>query len=192
MSTEADRHEAVPWLRTTGGFGMVVFLASDLMLFAPFFAAYFLLRGTTAEWPPTGVELEVARAAVATAVLVASSLTLVVADRAMAAQRRRTAGRWLLVTAALGAAFVANQLDEYAGLSFGVDSHPYGSTFWLLTGLHGLHVAVGVGALLLLFVRNARAVRLTAVEPFAAAVSAYWHVVDLVWLAVFSTIWLLR
>lgn len=192
MSLEVDRHEAVPWLRTTAGFGMVVFLASDLMLFAPFFAAYFLLRGTTADWPPPGVELDVARAAIATAVLILSSFTLVAADRALALGRRRIAGRYLLVTALLGAAFLVNQLDEYAGLGFSADAHPYGSAFWLLTGLHGLHVAAGVAAILLLFVRSARARDLVAVEPFAGSVSAYWHLVDIVWIGVFGTIWVIR
>lgn len=192
MSLDVDRHEAVPWLRTTAGFGMVVFLASDLMLFAPFFAAYFLLRGTTSEWPPAGVELDVVRAAAATVVLVVSSFTLVAADRALALGRRRVAGRYLLVSALLGAVFLVNQVDEYAGLEFDADSHPYGSTFWLLTGLHGAHVAAGVAAILLLFVRSVRARELVAVEPFAGAVSAYWHLVDIVWIGVFGTIWVIR
>ena len=192
MSLQVDREEAVPWLRTTAGFGMVVFLASDLMLFAPFFAAYFLLRGTTGEWPPAGVELDVTRAAVATVVLVASSFTLVAADRALALGRRRVAGRYLLLTVLLGTAFLVNQVDEYAGLEFGADSHPYGSTFWLLTGLHGAHVAGGVVAILLLFVRSVRARDLVAIEPFAGAVSAYWHLVDIVWIGVFGTIWVIR
>ena len=192
MSLEVDRHEAVPWLRTSAGFGMVVFLASDLMLFAPFFAAYFLLRGTTGEWPPADVHLDVWRAAAATLALVVSSVTLMAADRALALGRRRVAGRYLLVTALLGAAFLVNQIDEYAGLEFGADSHPYGSTFWVLTGLHGAHVAAGVGAILMLFVRSARARDLVAVEPFAGAVSAYWHLVDIVWIGVFGTIWIIR
>lgn len=192
MSLEVDRHEAVPWLRTTAGFGMVVFLASDLMLFAPFFAAYFLLRGTTGDWPPADVELDVWRALAATVVLVASSFSLMAADRALALGRRRIAGRYLLGTALLGLVFLVNQLDEYAGLEFSADSHPYGSTFWLLTGLHGAHVAAGVGALLMLFVRSVRARDLVAVEPFAGAVSAYWHLVDVVWIGVFATIWVIR
>jgi cytochrome c oxidase subunit III len=192
VSFEVDRHEAVPWLRTTAGFGMVVFLATDVMLFAPFFAAYFLLRGTTEEWPPAGVELDVARAAVATILLVMSSITLMAADRALALGRRRVAGRYLLVTALLGLVFLVNQLDEYAGLEFSADAHPYGSSFWLLTGLHGVHVAAGVGAILLLFVRSVRARELVAVEPFAGAVSAYWHLVDVVWIGVFGTIWVIR
>lgn len=172
---------------------MIVFLASDVMLFAPFFAAYFLLRANNQPWPPDDVHLDVPRAVLATVVLVASSFTLVASDRA--AERpggARAMRRWLLVTIALGALFVANQLLEYAELDFGADSHPYGSVYYLLTGLHGLHVTVGVAAMVLLFVRAARASSEHDVASWAGGVSLFWHLVDLIWLFVFATIWLLQ
>jgi cytochrome c oxidase subunit 3 len=183
---------AASWARTASGFGMVLFLASDLMLFAAFFAAYFVLRGSAVEWPPDDVELDVVRAVAATTALVASSFTLMVADRAMERDERRRAMRWVLVTIALGTAFLSNQVLEYTTIDFGVDSHPYGSVFWLLTGLHGAHVTAGIGALAMLFVRVARGRDRHAVAPFATSVSAYWHLVDVVWIGVFSTVWLLR
>ena len=98
--------------RSTAHFGVIVFLASDVMLFAPFFAAYFLLKANNPPWPPAGVELDVPRAALATLVLVASSFTLVASDRA----GERPGGgaamrRWLLVTIGLGAA-VPRQPDR--------------------------------------------------------------------------------
>ena len=141
--------------RSTAQFGVIVFLASDVMLFAPFFAAYFLLRATNEPWPPEGVELDVLRA---------------FARHARAGRRRRSPSspptgpgsapggeramrRWLLVTIALGAVFLANQILEYATLDFGADDHPYGSIYWLLTGLHGAHVTAGLAAMALLFVR---------------------------------------
>jgi cytochrome c oxidase subunit III len=200
MSTVAEAHGAPPareppagaWSRTAQGFGTIVFLASDLMLFAAFFSAYFVLRGSSARWPPGDVDLDVPRAAVATAVLVASSFTLLGADRALERGDRGRARRWLLVTIALGTAFLVNQVVEYAALEFGVDSHPYGSAFWLLTGLHGLHVTAGIAALSMLFVRVVRARNHRRVLPFATSVSAYWHLVDVVWVGVFSTIWLLQ
>ena len=145
-------------VRDTGPFGVIVFLASDVMLFAPFFAAYFLLRATNAPWPPDGVELDVPRAALATAVLLASSFTLYASDRAGEREGgRRAMRRWLLVTIGLGAVFLVNQIAEYATLDFGADDHPYGSVYWLLTGLHGAHVTVGLAAMGLLFVRAVRA-----------------------------------
>ena len=181
------------WLAgSTSRFGMVVFLASDIMLFAAFFSAYFVLRGGNDPWPPPGVELGVLRALLATIVLVSSSFTLIAADRAIAAGHSRTARRWVLGTVALGAAFAVNQLLEYRDLRFGIDDHPYGSAYWMLTGVHGAHVVAGLGALMLLFVRLVRARDLERVEPYAGGVSLYWHMVDAVWVAVFLTIWVVQ
>jgi cytochrome c oxidase subunit 3 len=181
------------WLAgSTSRYGTVVFLASDLMLFAAFFSAYYVLRGANDPWPPPGVDLHVVRALVATIVLVSSSFTLIAGDRALAAGRARSARRWVLVTVVLGAAFAVNQLFEYRDLSFQIDDHPYGSAYWMLTGVHGAHVLAGLGALLLLFVRLVRARDLERVEPYAGGVSLYWHMVDAVWVAVFVTIWVVR
>jgi cytochrome c oxidase subunit 3 len=178
---------------STAQFGVIVFLASDVMLFAPFFAAYFLLRSTTDRWPPAGVELAVGRTAVATAVLVASSFTMVASDHAgLRSDGRRAMRRWLLATIALGSIFLANQITEYATLDFRADDHPYGSIYWLLTGLHGAHVTAGLGALAILFVRSVRARSHESVGIWAQGVSLFWHLVDVIWLFVFSTIWLLQ
>lgn len=178
--------------RTTGQFGVVVFLASDVMLFAPFFAAYFLLRSTTERWPPDGVELDVVRAAAATVVLVASSFTLVAGDRAHERGDGQAMRRWLIVTIALGAAFLINQFTEYATLDFRADDHPYGSIYWGLTGLHTGHVIGGVCALGLLYVRAARTRSLDEITPWARGISLFWHLVDIVWIGVFVTIWMIR
>ena len=93
---------------------------------------------------------------------------------------------------AVGAAFAVNQVLEYRDLTFGIDDHPYGSAYWLLTGVHGAHVLAGLGALMLLFVRLVRARDLARAEPYAGGVSLYWHMVDAVWVAVFLTIWVVR
>ncbi|MGB3734126.1 MAG: cytochrome c oxidase subunit 3 [Ilumatobacter sp.] len=178
--------------RTTGQFGVVVFLASDVMLFAPFFAAYFLLRSTTAVWPPEGTELDVARAAAATVVLVVSSFTLIAADRAHERGDGPAMRRWLIATIGLGTAFLVNQFAEYATLDFRADDHPYGSIYWGLTGLHTAHVTAGVCALGLLYVRAARTRSLDEITPWARGISLFWHLVDIVWLGVFVTIWMIR
>lgn len=178
--------------RSTGQFGVVVFLASDVMLFAAFFAAYFLLRSTNETWPPEGVELDTARAAAATAVLVASSFTLIAGDHAQQRGDRRMTQRWLIVTIALGGIFLVNQLAEYATLSFAASDHPYGSVYWGLTGLHSLHVAGGLAALALLFVRASRSRSLDEITPWANGISLFWHLVDIVWVGVFVTIWVIR
>lgn len=178
--------------RTTGQFGVVVFLASDIMLFAPFFAAYFLLRSTSDAWPPEGAELDMLRAAAATLVLVASSFTLIAGDRAEARGDGRTMRRWLIATIALGLVFLINQFAEYATLPFRADSHPYGSIYWGMTGLHTAHVLAGVSALGLLYIRAARTRSLDEIAPWARGVSLFWHLVDVIWIAVFVTIWVIR
>jgi cytochrome c oxidase subunit 3 len=179
--------------RGTAPFGVIVFLASDVMLFAPFFAAYFLLRSTNEPWPPPDVELEVARAAIGTAVLIASSFTLIASERAGEHPTGvRAMRRWLLVTIFLGVVFLINQLTEYATLGFGIDSHPYGSAYWGLTGLHAAHVTAGVCAMALLFVRSVRGRGPAAISTWSNGVSLFWHLVDVIWIFVFFTIWVLQ
>lgn len=194
MSTQPgtlDVHVAHPQ-RSTGQLGVIVFLASDVMLFAPFFAAYFLLRSTNQPWPPDGVELDVPRALLATFVLVGSSFTLVAADRAHRRSDRLSMQRWLLVTIGLGGMFLVNQFAEYATLSFAASDHPYGSIYWGLTGLHTAHVTGGVAALALLVVRAARSPSLDEISPWADGISLFWHLVDVIWIGVFTTIWIIR
>ena len=179
--------------RRTAPFGVIVFLASDVMLFAPFFAAYFLLRSTNEPWPPPAVELDVLRAALATATLVASSFTLIASERAEERPAGRPAMRsWLLATIALGALFLVNQIAEYATLGFGADTHPYGSAYWLLTGLHGAHVTAGLAAMGLLYVRSVRSRSPAALQTWTTGVSLFWHLVDVIWVFVVATIWLMQ
>ena len=196
LATTADWEPGESTLATargTGPFGVIVFLASDVMLFSAFFAAYFLLRSVNDPWPPPDVELNVLRAALGTAALVASSFTLIASERA----GERAAGgplmrRWLLVTIILGAIFLVNQLTEYATLGFGIDSHPYGSAYWGLTGLHAAHVTAGLCALALLYVRAVRSRGPATIASWSNGVSLFWHLVDVIWLFVFGTIWILR
>ncbi len=186
-------HGSLAATRSTAHFGVVVFLASDVMLFASFFAAYFLLRTSNQPWPPEGVELDTTRAALFTAVLFASSFTLVASDRAAERPGGGSAQqRWLLFTIALGAAFLANQLAEYATLDFTADDHPYGSCYWLLTGLHSAHVTAGLVAMALLFVRSIRSRSPAAIASWTGGVSLFWHLVDVIWLFLFATVWIIR
>lgn len=170
----------------------MVWLASELMFFAGLFAAYFALRAVNREWPPEGVELEVARTALATAVLVASSFTMHVAVVASERRDERRAIRWTLATVALGALFVANQVAEYAGLGFTYTTHAYGSIFYLMTGFHGLHVVGGLVLMLaVLGVGTGRSSQVPLEDPLTVT-EFYWHFVDVVWLGMFATIYLLR
>lgn len=174
------------------GVGVVVWLASELMFFAGLFAAYFTLRSATVPWPPDGVELATARTAVATAVLILSSLTMHGAVKAGERDDRRAAVRWLAVTALLGGLFLTNQAIEYAEATFRISTHAYGSAFYLMTGFHGLHVLGGLlfmGAVAFTIGgRTSRAPAASTVEVCAY----YWHFVDVVWIAMFSTIYLVK
>ena len=81
---------------------------------------------------------------------------------------------------------------EYRTLDFRADDGPYGSIYWVLTGLHGAHVTAGLAAMALLFVRAVRSRTPAAVASWAGGVSLFWHLVDVVWIFVFTTIWILQ
>ena len=178
--------------RSTGEFGVILFLASDVMLFAAFFAAYFLLRATNSPWPPKGFDLEFSRTLMFTVVLVASSFTMITADRAHRRGDGRGMRRWLLVTIVLGLLFLGNQIEDFITMELRAGDGPYGSIFWGLTGLHAAHVTAGVCALGLLYVRAARTRALDEITPWARGISLFWHLVDVIWLGVFTTIWVIR
>lgn len=185
--TAVARRDPTP---TPLGVGVIVWLASELMFFAGLFAAWFTLRGENDPWPPEGVELEVGRTAAATAVLIASSFTMHLAVGAARGDDRRGAVRWLAVTGLLGAIFLANTVAEWATDDFGIDSHAYGSIFYLLTGFHALHVLGGI----LLMGAIAGAVAGRSRAPAAATVdvaAAYWHFVDVVWVALYLSVYLI-
>ncbi|MEY2589879.1 MAG: cytochrome c oxidase subunit [Acidimicrobiaceae bacterium] len=171
--------------------GVVVWLSSELMFFSGLFAAWFTLRASTSPWPPVGVELATGRTALATGVLIASSLTMHGAVRAGEREDRVKAIRWLALTALLGLVFLGNQALEYRQAPFSISSHAYGSIFYLMTGFHGLHV---LGGLLFMGAVAATIGGRTSKAPAGPTVEVcafYWHFVDVVWVAMFSTIYLL-
>ncbi|MCU1369302.1 MAG: cytochrome c oxidase, subunit [Ilumatobacteraceae bacterium] len=174
------------------GVGVVVWLASELMFFAGFFASYFTLRSQTAEWPPEGAELAVGRTAAATVVLVVSSLTMHVAVQRSERDDRDGAVRWLAVTAALGAVFLVNQVLEYRELEFSPSTHAYGSVFYLMTGFHGLHVLGGLGFMAAVVAAIAGRSSAAPTGPTVTVCAYYWHFVDAVWIAMFLTLYVLR
>ena len=172
--------------------GTVVWLASELMFFAGLFAAYFGLRSVNEVWPPDDVEIDAFRAGVFTVFLVVSSFTYRTAVKAAERHDERAAIRWTMITFALGALFLANQAIEYAQLDFTPRSHAYGSIFYLMTGFHGAHVLGGLILMLaVLGVSVGRSSRAPLHET-ATVSEYYWHFVDVVWVVMFATIYLLR
>lgn len=160
------------------------------MFFSGFFAAYYALRAVNEPWPPAGVELEAWRTAAFTLLLVASSGTYHVAAGAAEHGDRQRALRWTIVTAALGFVFLGNQALEYAAAGFDLGSHAYGTIFYLMTGFHGLHVFGGL-ALMFAVLGVAGGGRAPLGELVTVS-EYYWHFVDVVWIGMFSTIYLVR
>jgi cytochrome c oxidase subunit 3 len=172
--------------------GTVVWLASELMFFSGLFAAYFTLRSEATVWPPKGVNLDVTTATIATLVLIVSSGTMQLGMRAVEEDQRKRFLVWLAVTFVLGALFIAVQLVDWARLDFGIESSAYASAFYLMTGFHGLHV---IGGLLAMLVVGGRATspRFGVDDlPSVDMLSYYWHFVDVVWIALYATIFLLK
>ncbi|HEX6131171.1 MAG TPA: heme-copper oxidase subunit III [Actinomycetota bacterium] len=173
-------------------FGTILFLASELLFFAGLFAAYFSLRARNDPWPPEGVDLELLIPTIGTVLLVASSGTYQLG--VMAGERGRRTGlrTWTLVTLALGATFLALQLYDYSQLDFEVSSHAYGTMFFAMTGFHGLHVTAGLALMVVVLGRLAQGAYRDGRVDGAHAIGYYWHFVDVVWIALYATLYLLR
>ena len=175
--------------------GMLLFIASEVMFFGGLFATYFNARASaTGVWgPPEGAhELDLPLAAVLTAILVASSFTM---QFGVWAIRRGDTGKlrmWTAITLGLGVLFLAGQLYDYSQLGFGIADGVFGTVFYTLTGFHGAHVFGGAVGLTIVLARAMRGQFSAKNHVAVEAVSMYWHFVDVVWIGVFSTIYLLR
>ncbi len=173
-------------------FGTILFLASELLFFGGLFGAYYALRAQTSPWPPEGVELETLLAAVATLLLVLSSGTFHLG--LVAARRERIGGLkvWIAITLLLGALFLSLQVLDYSRLSFEVSSHAYGTMYYAMTGLHWLHVAAGLVLMCVVFLRIRQGAYQDGQIDGLHAVGYYWHFVDVVWIGLFATLFLVR
>jgi heme/copper-type cytochrome/quinol oxidase subunit 3 len=175
---------------------MLLFVASESVFFILLIIAYVVYHRTSPSAVDASIYLDIPRTAVFTASLISSSITMWRAGVNFRSGRRRAASRWLLATIALGAMFLAGQGSEYASLihkNVTISRDLFGTTFFTLTGFHGLHVFIGIVMLFTLFgieQRRGFAHRPEAVE----AVSIYWHFVDVVWMVIFPTVylWVLR
>jgi len=179
--------------------GTIIWLASELMFFAGLFAMYFTARaraGAEQGWPPEPTELNLPYALVFTIILVLSSVTCQFG--VFAAEQGNVYGlrRWFTITFVMGLIFVLAQFNEYRVLvtdhATTISSSTYGSVFYLTTGFHALHVIGGLVAFVYVLIRSAMG-RFTPAQATAAiVVSYYWHFVDVVWVGLFATIYLIR
>lgn len=173
-------------------FGFIVFLLSESMVFLGFFGGYIALKLTTTDWLPPGVNgLEIFDPAINTAVLVSSSFVIYFGELALERNKLNVFRLFLLATAAMGTYFLVGQAIEWNSLSFGLTSGLYGGTFYLLTGFHGLHVFVGILLQLGVLVRSFTPKHATPENHYGfAATSLFWHFVDVIWIILFSLIYL--
>jgi cytochrome c oxidase subunit 3 len=172
--------------------GMLLFIISEIMLFGAFFTAYFFIRVVgEANWPAEGETLPVAIAGVNTAILLSSSFTMHWALEGARNENRRALQVGLLTTALLGFTFLTIQVNEYVHLGFAPHDNAQGTIFYGLTGLHGAHVFVGLTLLIFATVRAFRG-HFTAKEHRGVEVPGiYWHFVDVMWIFVYSTLYLI-
>ena len=176
--------------------GMILFISSEIMFFGALFGSYFTLRATAAQWPPAGTpEIGPLPTALFTIALVASSFTQHLGVVAIRKDDHAGLTRWMLVTIGLGAVFLLGQGLEYASLAgegFRLGSNVFATLFFAMTGFHGLHVLAGLAALAIVAVKSTRGHLSRRRHGAAEAVGYYWHFVDVVWIGLFATLYLLQ
>jgi cytochrome c oxidase subunit 3 len=172
--------------------GMMLFIISEIMVFGAFFTAYFFIRVVGHNpWPATGTELPKLIAGINTAILLSSSLTLHWAQTSIKHGNRRGLKLGMLTTFLLGATFLLVQINEYVHIGFAPHDSAQGSVFYGLTGLHGAHVFIG---LVLLAIVTTRAFRGHFSESEHAGLEIpgiYWHFVDVMWVVVYTSVYIL-
>ncbi len=173
-------------------FGLVTFLVADAMTFAGFFAAYLTFRAVNPLPEGANFERELLLPTINTVLLLVSSVTFHRAGSALRRGESSACRNWLLLTIGLGAAFLAGQMVEYFNLPFGLTDNLFASTFYALTGFHGLHVTLGVICILIVWWQARPGGRLTATEHFGLeAAELYWHFVDGIWVVLYGILYLL-
>ncbi|MBD8869136.1 aa3-type cytochrome oxidase subunit III [Nocardioides donggukensis] len=188
--------------------GTIIWLASELMFFAALFAAYFTIRAQSTElWASETGLLNIPFASVNTTILVLSSVTcqlgVFAAERGQVSRSGSVLKikgwglrEWFILTYVMGAVFIGGQALEYAELiaeGLTIPANAYGTVFYLTTGFHGIHVTGGLIAFLFVLGRTYLARRFTHEQAVSAiVVSYYWHFVDVVWIGLFATIYLIK
>ena len=172
--------------------GMVLFVASEAMFFGAFFAGYFTIKDNAKVWPPPGIpHLKIDIATILTIILVASSVVIQLSLRSIRKGDEGRARLLLGITIALGITFLLLQLYDYSQLGFGVKDGTFGTLFYVMTGIHMAHVFGGVVFLTLVFGQAMGGALTPSNHDSLAAGAIYWDFVDVVWLLLFTTFYLL-
>lgn len=175
--------------------GMWVFLVSEVMFFTALIGSYIILRwGTNATWPEPRTVLAIPITAVNTFILICSSVSMVKAYAAATRDDQAGLKRWLLLTVIGGATFVSIQAVEYHHLiekGFLPSSGLFGATFYTMTGFHGFHVTCGVLSMIWVTIRAFRGKYAGGRYQGIETIGLYWHFVDLVWIILFTVVYLI-
>jgi cytochrome c oxidase subunit 3 len=175
--------------------GMFLFIASEIMLFGSFFTVYFFDRVVNPDapkhWPPPPFHLPLLVAGINTAVLVTSSFTMHWALQSIKRGNRAGMQAGLLLTFLMGLTFLLTQIREYSRIGFNTSDGAFASTFFGLTGLHGAHVFVGLTILGFMTIRAFRGHFSPEHHHGVEIGGIYWHFVDVMWIVVYTTVYLL-
>ncbi len=172
--------------------GMLLFIISEVMVFGAFFTAYFFIRiAQGAQWPAPGTQIPELVAGVNTAILVSSSFTLHWAQASIKKGNRFGLKAGILLTFLLGCTFLFIQINEYANIGFAPQDHAQQTIFYSLTGLHGAHVFIGLCLLLAVTIRSFRGHYSPESHRGVEVPGIYWHFVDIMWLVVYTTVYVL-
>ncbi len=197
-ASHAPSHGAPGHATTTGlsnnKLAMWMFLGSECLLFGGLISTYMLYRGRTGGEVGPAQIFDIPLTSVSSFILLMSSLTMVLAVNAAKAKDDRNTNLWLTVTALLGSLFVGGQVYEFTAFykeGLGFTTSLFSSSFYSLTGFHGVHVSVGVMMLLALVAIISRG-RATGDKAEAVEmVGLYWHFVDVVWVVIFTLVYLI-
>jgi cytochrome c oxidase subunit 3 len=172
--------------------GMMLFIISEIMIFAAFFTAYFFIRIVNHNpWPADGTKLPEAVAGVNTAILLSSSLTIHWALTSVKRGNRFGLKAGMLTTFVLGLTFLFVQINEYVHLGFSPSYAAQSTVFYALTGLHGVHVFIGLCLLLMITIRAFRGPYSPENHRGMEVPGIYWHFVDIMWVVVYTTVYVL-
>jgi cytochrome c oxidase subunit 3 len=171
---------------------MLLFIGSEIMLFGSFFTAYFFIRVVNHDaWPAKGDHLPVFVAGINTAILVTSSFTMHWSLTSIKRGNRAGMKAGLVLTFAMGLTFLFTQIAEYSRIGFAPSDNAFATVFFSLTGLHGMHVFVGLMLLLFATIRAFRGHFTPEHHHGVEIPGIYWHFVDVMWIVVYTTVYIL-
>jgi cytochrome c oxidase subunit 3/cytochrome o ubiquinol oxidase subunit 3 len=198
---QLGHHEAKPgehgWTQTgvsSEKLGVWVFLGSECLLFGGLISTYLLYKNTAVKGPTPRDLYDIPFTSVSSFVLLMSSMTMVLALAALQRGDEHRCRAWIVTTAMLGATFISGQVYEFTSFvkeGMGYTTNTASSSFYTLTGFHGVHVCVGILMLMSLFVMSLRGRLPQAKSEVLEIIGLYWHFVDVVWIVIFTVVYLI-